>query len=105
MENTVPVNSITSLAKVYMVECGYEGKSMVTIEKYQDKQEVFGLVFKGNQYPDDLKKVGFHFMWQLMNCPASLHNPWWGSDGISPLRPAGQIVVNQQYRGPFVLFP
>ena len=54
---------------------------------------MFRMVFKDMEYPDDLKKVGFHFMWQLMNCPASLHNPWWGSDGISPLRPAGQIVV------------
>jgi hypothetical protein len=48
---------------------------MVTMEKYQDKFEMFRMVFRGIEYPDYLKKVSFHYMWQLMNCPASLHNP------------------------------
>jgi len=48
IKNAVPVNSITSLAEGYIINCCCEAKSQATINNYQDKLKRFMWFYQVN---------------------------------------------------------
>jgi len=93
LENLIPVTSLESLVKGYILNCQCERKSPKTIAIYEIVLKNFVWYCRKNDYPETPKLTAMHIRHFLLYLATESNR--WGND---QRKPANQTTVNDYYR-------
>ena len=102
LENLITTTSLESLAKGYILNCRFEGKSPKTIAIYETVLKNFIWYCRQNNFPEaqQLTPVHIrHFLWYL-----STESNRWGNSNPATRKPASQTTVSDYYRALYSFF-